>query len=226
MSVIKNNYRLLSLFKTQIIHCFYLFLLIILCDVNAPLYAEVYKWTDPETGIVSYSSKPKAKDAVLANLPPLLREKQDVKTLKNKAENTENRTELQKTQLKSCGSHGGINCQAGADSDGSVICYDGFKEASARFRFSCSNSKLTITEVSETKDDGSFQVTVRNESSVKALGSKVLLTSVEGTSIKGSGPNDIESHALAEYTFHTNLPAGKKPSPTQFVAKCDNCSFQ
>jgi hypothetical protein len=32
-----------------------------------------------------------------------------------------------------CSSHGGVNCSAGADTDGSVICYDGWKNSSVAY---------------------------------------------------------------------------------------------
>ena len=32
-----------------------------------------------------------------------------------------------------CSSHGGVNCSAGADSDGSVICYDGWEDSSVSY---------------------------------------------------------------------------------------------
>ena len=178
-------------------------------------YADIYKWTDPKTGAVYYSTKQGDKEAKAVDLPPLLREKR--KGYKSIQPNKE---------LKSCVNHGGINCQAGPDGDGSVLCYDGFKDASPRFRFSCSSAKLSVTEVSPTNENGSFTVTVRNETSIKAVGAKVLLTSVEGTSISGTGPENIEPLAIAEFEFKTSLPSGKKPAISQFFAKCNNCSFQ
>lgn len=35
-----------------------------------------------------------------------------------------------------CSGHGGVNCAAGPDSDGSVICNDGWRDSSVRYRCS------------------------------------------------------------------------------------------
>lgn len=36
-----------------------------------------------------------------------------------------------------CSSHGGVNCAAGADSDGSVICHDGWEDSSVEYYKVC-----------------------------------------------------------------------------------------
>lgn len=33
-----------------------------------------------------------------------------------------------------CSGHGGVNCSAGPDSDGSVICVDGFRDSSVQYQ--------------------------------------------------------------------------------------------
>jgi len=33
-----------------------------------------------------------------------------------------------------CGSHGGVDCPAGPDSDGSVICNDGYRDSSIKYQ--------------------------------------------------------------------------------------------
>jgi Domain of unknown function (DUF4124) len=80
----------------------------------------VYRWEAPN-GSVHYSSKPPHQGAKPADLPPIM--KGDIK--------------LSKTYFISCDQHGGLNCNAGADQDGSVICNDGFKNSSLRHKKVC-----------------------------------------------------------------------------------------
>ena len=44
-----------------------------------------------------------------------------------------------------CSSHQGVNCSAGPDFDGSVICYDGWKQSSVAFSFADECKKITTT---------------------------------------------------------------------------------
>jgi hypothetical protein len=169
--------------------------------------AQVYKWEDAK-GNVHYSSKKPSDDAQPAILPELKKQKSTPKA----------------PALISCVEHGGIDCTKGADKDGSVVCRDGFAEASARFIFSCSAPKLEITEVSDTGSNGAFNVFVRNLTSVPARDVVVTLRSIEGKSVKGDGPAKIDSLGLESYFFSTSLPAGAKPAASNFVVRCGNCN--
>ncbi|MBF0291968.1 MAG: fibronectin type III domain-containing protein, partial [Nitrospinae bacterium] len=56
-----------------------------------------------------------------------------------------------------CSDHGGVNCSAGQDSDGSVICNDGWLDSTVQY--SCSNSSLPApTGVTATPGDHSMTV--------------------------------------------------------------------
>ena len=89
--------------------------LIFMILISLPGIADqkIYKWVSPD-GSVSYSTKKPKAEAEVAKLPPIMRAEVKI------PENT----------LESCESHGGIDCQAGPDGDGSVICMDGFTAAS------------------------------------------------------------------------------------------------
>ena len=168
----------------------------------------VYRWQDKD-GKMHYSSSAPSSDAKPANLPEIGRG--DVKL-----------TEL---KLESCVSHGGINCQAGADADGSVICVDGFKEAAARYRFSCNSPKLEISNISGISANSEFSVTVRNANSVLAV--NVALTyHPEGDQVFIlSGPREIEPFGLGQYSFGPNssLPVQKKVTVAELDLTCANC---
>ncbi|MCB0353028.1 MAG: DUF4124 domain-containing protein [Bdellovibrionales bacterium] len=172
------------------------------------LAAPVYTWTD-ESGVVHYSSTQDSKRAKPAELPEI------------------NRGEvlIKKTELVSCADHGGIDCQAGSDQDGSVICYDGFRGATARYRFTCASPKLQITDVSELSQDGSFRVTVRNSRSVEANSPAVLYTPDQGPEVSLSGPEKIGAFEVAEFLFtakNSDIPK-EKVTIAQLNVVCANC---
>jgi len=193
---------------------YYLLILVTALGVglNAPASAQVYKTVDKD-GNVHYSSKPPAKGAKPANLPEIMRAE----------------VKLTEKKLETCDKHGGVNCQAGADKDGSVICYDGFAEATARFRFSCSAAKLEISDVSDLSPAGGFTVFVRNSKSVKAAEAALIYKPQGGKEVKLSGPSEIEPFGVAEFVYE---PArGKeeslalaKPGLAELDVVCANCS--
>jgi len=188
----------------------YLLIVFCFCFYASTAYSTpIYKWTD-DAGVTHYSSKSDATSAQPAKLPPI----------------TRGEVKLAKKLLISCQQHGGINCQAGADSDGSVICYDGFKQASARYRFSCSSPKLEITEVSDPMPDGRFSVFVRNSKSVSASKPALYYKPEGQREVRLEGPEEIEAFGMAEFKFqavNADIPDGKV-SLTQLNITCANCS--
>ena len=132
---------------------------------------------------------------------------------------------LSTVKLESCDSHGGVNCQSGPDSDGSVICYDGYKGASARFRFNCQTAKLELNDIGSIQDDGSVKVFVRNSKSVKANEVSITYEGINGTKAKLSGPKSIEPLEVAEYTFTPsgNVVLTAKPTIAELSLACQNC---
>jgi hypothetical protein len=177
--------------------------------VSSAHASPVYKATGKD-GKVTYSSKPPTKNAKPAELPEIMRG--EVKLVEQK--------------LVSCDKHGGPNCQAGPDADGSVICLDGFKNASARFRFTCNSPKLEISDVSEVAADGSFTVFVRNTKSVAAQKPVIMYHSLNGKEHKIPGPEVVEGFGVAEFQFHTKEKlkvAMNKPTLAELDITCANC---
>jgi len=177
------------------------------------LAAPIYRFEGPD-GKVIYSSKPPTKDAKAADLPPIMRAQM----------------KLPKQDQISCAPHGGANCQLGPDTDGSVICYDGFRGAANRYRFTCNTPKLEISDISELTREGNFSVFVRNSRSVKAAAPSVIFKPEYGTSFKLSGPNEIEPFGLAEFIYQapanvaeTEVALLQKPDLTQLDVVCGNC---
>ena len=175
---------------------------------SSALASPVYKWQDKQ-GVIHYSSKAGQSDAKPADLPKIMRAE----------------VKLPKAALKSCSDHGGINCQAGTDKDGSVICFDGFREASARFRFSCSSPKLEIADISEPDPTGVFTVYVRNSSSVKASTPALILRPGDGKEFQLQGPQDIDPLGMGEFVFkpESNETLKDKVTLAQLDISCANC---
>lgn len=182
--------------------------ILILAAANVAVASPVYKWTDKE-GKVHYTSTPPSKDAKPAQLPDIMRG--EVKLVEQK--------------LVTCDKHGGVNCQAGTDSDGSVICFDGFKGATARFRFTCNSPKLEIADISELGDNGAFTVFIRNAKSVEAQKPVVNVKPAEGKEVTLKGPETIPAFGVAEFQFVPITPDKKLPKPTvaDISVSCANC---
>ncbi len=169
----------------------------------------IYKSTTKD-GSVVYSSKPPTKGAKPAELPEIMRG--EVKLVEQK--------------LTTCDKHGGVNCPAGPDSDGSVICLDGFKSASARFRFTCNSPKLEISDISDLAPDGTFTVFVRNTKSVAAQKPVVTYKTADGKAVKVQGPESIDGFGVAE--FHATLKVTEDAPPKRLTMAdvdltCANC---
>ena len=170
--------------------------------------AEVYKWTDA-SGKDHYSSKPPAKGAKPATLAPIMR----------------GEVKLAPGGQQTCDKHGGINCALGPDQDGSVICYDGFRQAVSRFRFSCAAPKLEISDISKPDKNGGFTVFLRNSKSVAASGAVVKYKPSSGPPIPLSGPSQIDAFGVGEYQFTPKDPPLVPFVPTiaDVIVSCAIC---
>lgn len=186
-------------------------LALVLCIVPAQDSAadsKVYRWTDDD-GTVHYSSKPSNAKAKPADLPRIMR----------------GEVKLTNVTLETCEKHGGVNCQLGPDSDGSVICYDGYRNASARFRFSCQTAKLELNDIGKVQDDGSVKVFVRNSKSVKANDVAVVYEAENGVRARLKGPKEIDPLEIAEFEFKPDNGAvlTSPPSIAELSLRCKNC---
>ncbi len=188
------------------------FLIFLFSSIATAFAAPIYKWKD-NNGVTHYSSKPSSPQAKPADLPKIMKAQ----------------FKLKEAEIQSCKAHGGVNCKAGADKDGSVICYDGFSEASTRFIFSCSSPKLEIADISEPDRDGNFTVFIRNTTSVDARGTEVFYASkLLERKTRLDGPSAIEPFGVAEFYFQPdNLKKGQVPkliASAEIKLTCENCS--
>lgn len=124
---------------------------------------------------------------------------------------------VKKPLKQTCGMHGGINCTAGSDKDGSVVCYDGFKDSLQRFNFECSAPKLLL----EKSDlvNGILVAIVRNNSSVDAKDIHVFAYQ-DAQEIALHGPEEIAGFESGQYELPWKWPGLGPPS---VLIKCSNC---
>jgi hypothetical protein len=175
-------------------------------QLDAQSHGQVYRWTDAAGNPIYSSTQPDAS-VKPADLPPIMREKMSG-------------TPLQLTA--SCTTHGGISCEKGADADGSVICADDFRDASARFQFRCAVTKLSLAELAPVTPEGELKVWVRNERDIQAEGVEISVTSPGGERMKAEGPAEIAASELAEYTFR-GVKDVSEISKEKMVIACANC---
>ncbi len=164
----------------------------------------IYKYTDEE-GRTHYSTEPQDLSAKPAELPEIT--KAEFETHKNLPE--------------TCSKHGGINCQLGADEDGSVICYDGFRGSVARFKFHCMSPKVQFVTAEQSTDG--FKVIFRNANSVQAEGMKIVYQP-SGVGYPLEGPIAIAGFAMEEYSL--KLPEEllrQELEAEKLFVQCLNC---
>jgi hypothetical protein len=221
---VKNLNRLISLFA------------LLLAGASTQLHAEeIYRWTDAN-GRVHYSSNQQTEAA--ATLPTIQRENLDQKI-----------ASIRQNISPSCSTRGGIDCTRGSDDDGSVICVDGFRDASTRFANHCREAKLALksslvtdskgvergdfkelSQILEKRSDNlplAIQFFIRNSSGVRAEEMKVEVIVPGEERFDALGPSDIEPFGAAEYTLGLETVMQRYPLQSlkrlKVRAGCANC---
>jgi len=161
-------------------------------------------------GRAVYTSKPNSAGATIVELPAIQREEA---------------VEAKGRALQTCQPHAGIDCAAGQDSDGSVICRDTFRDAAARFADHCIEARLGIGDLVTSGNDGAFKVFIRNSSAVDARAVSVSYRPKLGKRVPLLGPTSIEPFGVAEFEFvpQERLVYGTKPLVAQIMVQCENC---
>ena len=174
------------------------FKLFLIVQIASPAWPDpVYRSAD-EKGVPVYSSKQKDPSAKPATLPPIV--KAPIAGIK--------------PVRLTCVDHGGINCQLGPDVDGSVVCYDNFRDSLQRFANSCTAARLDILEESYRYGLNDFSLVVRNTSAVAAKGVRIEVN--RGAVFRG--PDKLEPYGSAEFSL-SSVPA----KSANFLASCANC---
>jgi hypothetical protein len=170
----------------------------------------VYRSTD-KNGRVTYSSKPSlgGKSTQLE-----LREIMKGGTIK-------------KDDGNGCSQHGGVDCPGGADKDGSVICVDGYKDASTLYRYTCPVAHLELLSITQKDGAPSALVVIRNSRSVDAIAPTARIRSKTGPGIPLHGPTRVEGGGIG--VFEVTVPKGVLPGGSQKLLRnhlwitCGNC---
>ena len=183
----------------------------------------VYRQVD-QNGNVTYSTTPDQND-VPAALPPIQRENIGSRIEKIKEETPPN-----------CSKHGGVDCSKPADSDGSVVCGDGFREARLPYSLTCLEAKLfsklaidigaqgdsirlgaargiarkekfRFAEALKNEDNLTLRVSLRNMTAVVANDIGVEVRLPDRSRVTLVGPGSVEPFSAADYEY----VLGKKP---------------
>ncbi len=171
----------------------------------------LYTWED-ERGVQHFTSSKqeavaKGAEVKKADLAPIMR----------------GELKIPATQAVSCVPHGGIDCAAGSDADGSVLCVDGFRDASPRFRFSCSAVHLEVADITVDEDQNIVTVFIRNRSQISAEQVRISLRGKEAN-LALVGPETIEGFGLERY--EATAPEGHRASvasKSSVKVACVNC---
>ncbi|MCB0358831.1 MAG: DUF4124 domain-containing protein [Bdellovibrionales bacterium] len=205
---------------------------------HSALAGDIYTWTDSE-GRVHFSTSPHSPGAKRADLPELQHEDLDEKI-----------QAIRESTPPNCLDHGGIDCSAGPDSDGSVVCLDGFREALLPHRFACSEADLSVTEVFIVDNDGqvvseleradalapvadeqwknyALVLSLRNNSAVAAAGMEVAFALPGREFSPATGPEGVPAYGAAEYRLPLaglkNLVNLRQIAKTDYKVRCTNC---
>ncbi len=166
---------------------------------------EIFKSTDDQ-GKVTYSSRPSTAGSTPAKLPRIAKVPM----------------KLEKNLPSTCTMHGGINCAAGADADGSVICFDGHKDAVSRYNFSCRQARVEIADVKEKTRNVEYVVYVRNSTGIQADSPLLIYMLPRNERREIKGPAAIAPYGVEEFTVERGAydPA---VNATNLSATCNNC---
>lgn len=169
----------------------------------------VYRSTSPSGKSSFYTSHQRSHDQEPEKLPEIKRV--DIKGA----------TVVRQT----CQRHGGVNCNAGKDNDGSVVCYDGFRGSEERFNFNCTTPKLEIIQISPDKSSTGFNVLLRNLTAVEASNVSVTFTPDSGGEFKLAGSLNIKGFESGEYSYMSSdrLHHIGPPDQSTIKIKCANC---
>lgn len=213
----------------------YLFAFLLTCAPPC-LAQQIYQWTDAD-GQTHYSTKPDHPNSVAKELPALKKENIDKRI-----------TSLKRSTPDTCNPHGGIDCARGPDTDGSVFCRDGYRNAVMIFQSYCKEVRLQADFGVLMSGDGSdtlrhspyglegklagriplgLTLNVRNLSGVAAEGVKASFKLRWRIVVDAAGPDKIEPFGNAEYQLLFSSVAAPpnlvELERATFSLRCSNC---
>lgn len=194
-------------------------------------FGEVYRWVD-QHGKEHFSTTPVPGAKTPSKLPEIKRE--------NFAERIK---QIKENTPQNCESHGGFDCAKGADSDGSVICLDGYRDSVMSFLSLCSEARLRVGKVQFMNGEGKplalrekpaiesvthATFTVRNLTGIEAKGVTAELSFPRPSRrLPVSGPTTVDPYGIAEYNavlIGAQPPLNiEKLKGVRVRIKCDRC---
>jgi hypothetical protein len=196
--------------------CYTLLSLLVLVSTSQATPAPAIHRTVNADGVPEYFARPGDQRGAGVNLPPLRRATIDAASRRDLTPAT-------------CRGHGGVKCSSGADSDGSVVCYDGFRESAQSFNDNCASARLVLTELRQI-EGVKYAIVLRNTAGVPASGVRFSYKPSIGLAVELSpveGPETIAPYGSAEFivssfkkpfeTEHTQL------EPKYLWITCGNC---
>lgn len=130
---------------------------------------------------------------------------------------------------KNCASHGGIDCEAGKDGDGSVICMDGFKGSVLSFSKKCGQARLQVDSAKFTENYEYIELFIRNLSPVEAEGIQAYGRVRAQPKKKAFGPTKVEAYSVGEYKIPLGVRIKDIAPPFRvysYTLKCENCDSE
>ena len=130
-----------------------------------------------------------------------------------------------------CSHHGGVDCSAGADSDGSCICNDGWRDSSCSYNSSCSitsntssnnNSNTSNTHSNSNKTTSNNSVNVKTETKEKRKSNFYLWLLIPTGIFLFYKFNSIGTKKTADYT-KTNKQITKTYSDDYTQTNSNDC---
>ena len=195
--------------------------------------AQIYKCQDEAGRTYFCSDVSQSREKKVADLPQIGRENLDSKI-----------AEIRNSKLETCKKHGGDKCEFGPDTDGSVICADGYRQSALSFTSTCNEAKLQILSSSMLEDGnvvlpkdryqsitkeqwGSvvFQLSVRNLSAVTVRSVRAYFETQRIPAMQAVGPETIEPYGSAEYQLRAAgfSSVGLSTSEIRYRIACGNC---
>ncbi len=208
---------------SQTLKKIFLIIPLILISSSFLIAEDVFKWVDDE-GNIHYSNNSQDSQGTKAELPEL--EKSDFK---------DRLEELNSISNQTCIKRGGVNCEAGKDGDGSVICLDGYKDSSEEFQALCTEvrlqSSINLPENRSRKRLTIMPLTVivRNNSAIIAEDVRVEVSLLKALNLSVreklilEGSKNIPAFGISEYTFTGKTFDERILRKGNISTSCKNC---
>lgn len=124
---------------------------------------------------------------------------------------------------ETCSKHGGIDCRKGGDTDGSIICKDGFRNVDHMYLDACIETRLELLSLSGPEND-IYEVHLRNLRDMEAIKPSVRLFFTPSEPLELESPSNIPAYGTIWIKFRVNPgKLGSKLEKSDLWITCENC---